>query len=129
MKIGEIAKAAGVTTSRIRFYERRGIIAPAERGENGYRDYPPELVTLLGFIEQAQALGFTLREVAGVKVNKDAEHPISCSVALPMLEQKLATVEALIVEAQGRKTRIETLIAQLRANQDSEEALAAALAA
>ena len=87
------------------------------------------MVTLLGFIEQAQALGFTLREVAGVKVNKDAENPISCSVALPMLEQKLATVEALIVEAQGRKARIEALIAQLRENRESEEALAVALAA
>ena len=31
MKIGEIARAAGVTTSRIRFYERQGIIPPAER--------------------------------------------------------------------------------------------------
>ena len=54
MKIGEIAKAAGVTTSRIRFYERRGIIAPAVRGGNGYRDYPKELVGILRFIEQAQ---------------------------------------------------------------------------
>ena len=38
MKIGEIAKAAGVSTSRIRFYERKGIIPPGARGSNGYRD-------------------------------------------------------------------------------------------
>ena len=51
MKIGEIAAAAaGVTTSRIRFYEREGIIPAADRDTNGYRDYPVELVRMLQFI-------------------------------------------------------------------------------
>ena len=59
MKIGEIASAAGVSTSRIRFYEKRGIIPPAIRDDNGYRDYSPDLIGQLNFIEQAQKLGFS----------------------------------------------------------------------
>ncbi len=126
MKIGDVARAAGVSTSRIRFYEKNGIIPPAERGDNGYRDYPPELVATLGFIEQAQALGFTLREMAAVKVTPDAEHPISCEVALPLLRGKLGAVERLIAEAKDRKRRIEALIAELETKQVSEDIFDAA---
>ncbi|MCB1395169.1 MAG: MerR family transcriptional regulator [Rhodobacter sp.] len=115
MKIGDIAKAAGVTTSRIRFYEREGIIPPADRGANGYRDYPAELITLLRFIEQAQGLGFTLREIADVEIGK-GEHIVSCTDASAMLAQKHATVTALIAEAEDRKRRIEALMAELEAS-------------
>ncbi len=118
MKIGEIAKAAGVTTSRIRFYEKRGIIAPAARGANGYRDYPVELVSLLKFIEQAQGLGFTLKEISSVEA-RAGDHPISCAEAIDMLTVKLRSVEALIVEAKDRKRRIEALIGELAGREQS----------
>lgn len=115
MKIGEIAKAAGVTTSRIRFYERKGIIPPADRGPNGYRDYPPDLVALLRFIEQAQGLGFTLREIADVEIGT-GDHIVSCTDALALLAKKHETVTALIAEARDRKRRIEALMADLEAS-------------
>ncbi len=113
MKIGEIAKAAGVTTSRIRFYERGGIIAPGDRGANGYRDYPAQLVAQLRFIEQAQGLGFTLKEIARVEIQPGA-HIVSCTDTLAMLADKHKTVTALIAEAQDRKARIEALMAELQ---------------
>lgn len=114
MKIGEVAKAAGVTTSRIRFYEREGVIPPADRGKNGYRDYPDRLVRLLRFIEQAQGLGFTLREIADVEIGA-GEHIVSCTDALALLAKKHETVSALILEATDRKHRIEALMAELGA--------------
>ena len=94
MKIGEIAKAAGVSTSRIRFYEREGIIPAAERGANGYRNYPADLIALLRFIEQAQHLGFTLREISEVETGA-GEHIVSCTDALAMLAKKRDTITAL----------------------------------
>jgi DNA-binding transcriptional MerR regulator len=116
MKIGDIAEAAGVTTSRIRFYEREGIIPAATRGANGYRDYPPELVAQLRFIEQAQGLGFSLREIASVELQPGA-HIVSCTDALAMLTEKHKTVTALIAEARDRKKRIEALMADLEESQ------------
>ncbi len=121
MKIGEIAKAAGVSTSRIRFYEREGIIPAADRGANGYREYPPDLVALLRFIEQAQGLGFTLREIADVETGT-GEHIVSCTDALAMLAKKRDTVIALIAEAQDRKRQIEALMAELEANRQAQPA-------
>lgn len=120
MKIGEIANAAGVTTSRIRFYEKRGIIAPAARGPNGYRDYPEDLIALLRFIEQAQGLGFTLREIASVEV-RSGPHPISCAEAIGLLAGKRDAVDALIAEAEERKRRIDILISELQESQARSE--------
>lgn len=119
MKIGEIAKAAGVTTSRIRFYEREGIIPPAERGANGYRDYDARLIALLQFIEQAQSLGFTLREIADVEIGS-GEHLISCTDALALLTKKRQSIIALIAEAQDRQRRIEALMAELQASRAAQ---------
>ena len=113
MKIGEIAKAAGVSTSRIRFYEREGIIPAAGRSANGYRDYPPELVGQLQFIERAQDLGFTLRELGGIAPVAGG-HLIACDTALAMLAAKHDAISALIREAEGRRRRIEALMAELR---------------
>ena len=121
MKIGEIAKAAGVSTSRIRFYEREGIIPAAERGANGYRNYPVDLIALLRFIEQAQHLGFTLREISEVETGA-GEHIVSCTDALAMLAKKRDTITALIAEAQDRKRRIEALMAELEANRPAPRA-------
>lgn len=121
MKIGEIAKAAGVSTSRIRFYEREGIIPAAERGANGYRNYPADLIALLRFIEQAQHLGFTLREISEVETGA-GEHIVSCTDALAMLAKKRDTITALIAEAQDRKRRIEALMAELEANRPAPDA-------
>lgn len=112
MKIGEIASKAGVTTSRIRFYEKRGIIPPAVRDDNGYRDYSPDLIGQLNFIEQAQKLGFTLKEIADAEPGT-GDHPISCSVAVELLTQKLSSVDRLIAEARQRKKEIKALIAEL----------------
>lgn len=112
MKIGEVASAAGVSTSRIRFYEKRGIIPPAIRDDNGYRDYSPDLIGQLNFIEQAQKLGFTLKEIISVEPGS-GDHPVSCSVAVDLLTQKLSAVDELISEARQRKKEIKALIAQL----------------
>ena len=38
MKIGELAKAAKVSTRMLRYYEEQGLITP-DRAANGYRDY------------------------------------------------------------------------------------------
>lgn len=118
MKIGEIAKAAGVTTSRIRFYEKRGIISTAARGDNGYRDYPPELIVRLKFIEHAQQLGFTLREIATVQSGDD-EHPVSCAEAIELLTAKLISVDELIAQARQRKAKIKAQIETLRKTQSA----------
>ena len=38
MRIGELAKTAGVTPDTIRYYQREGLLPLADRTPSGYRD-------------------------------------------------------------------------------------------
>lgn len=118
MKIGDVAKAAGMSTSRIRFYERRGLISPASRQDNGYRAYSKDHVLLLRFIELAQSLGFTLQEISDAEPAA-GEHGISCGEAIALLQAKLTAVDEFIANAKDRRVRIVELITQLEHTSES----------
>src|SRR2546425_10802051 len=63
LRIGEVARAAGVNIQTLRYYERHRLLRPASRALNGYRCYDAESVRLLRFVKRAQGLGFSLSEV------------------------------------------------------------------
>jgi DNA-binding transcriptional MerR regulator len=63
LDIGEVAARSGLAASALRFYERRGLIAPA--GRNGLRrTYEPEALDRLALIACARGAGFTIAEIA-----------------------------------------------------------------
>jgi DNA-binding transcriptional MerR regulator len=64
MLTSDLAAAARVPVSTIRFYERRGLIAEPARSAGGYRRYPEATAARVRFIGRAKALGFTLSEIA-----------------------------------------------------------------
>jgi DNA-binding transcriptional MerR regulator len=62
LDIGEVSQRTGLAPSALRFYERRGLIAPA--GRNGIRrSYEPGVLARLGLIACARTAGFTLAEI------------------------------------------------------------------
>jgi DNA-binding transcriptional MerR regulator len=63
MRIGELARRSGLSTSRIRFYEARGLLNVVSRKANRYREYPPDTLMILGIIVGAQRTGFSLDEI------------------------------------------------------------------
>ena len=63
MRIGELAKAAGVNIQTIRYYERIGLLQADGRSPAGYRWYQPGAVAFLRRVKHAQRLGFTLVEL------------------------------------------------------------------
>src|SRR5438477_4317512 len=64
MRVGELAARAGVNVETIRYYERRGLLPMPEREPSGHRRYDEESVRFLRAIKEAQAVGFTLAEIA-----------------------------------------------------------------
>jgi DNA-binding transcriptional MerR regulator len=64
VRVGEIAARAGVNIETLRYYERRGLLPTPDRAPSGHRSYDEETVRLLRAIKEAQALGFTLTEIA-----------------------------------------------------------------
>ena len=47
MRIGEVARRSGLSTSQIRFYEARGLLNLVSRKANGYREYRPDTLIVL----------------------------------------------------------------------------------
>ncbi len=65
MKIGELARRAGMRPSAIRFYERAGLLSPPAR-RGGQRLFTPEAERYLAVIGVARSAGFTIAEVKAV---------------------------------------------------------------
>jgi MerR family redox-sensitive transcriptional activator SoxR len=65
MKIGEVAKRAGIATSTLRYYEQIGLLPPPKR-VSGQRSYDAQVFDTLKIIAAGQANGFTLNEIHGL---------------------------------------------------------------
>ncbi len=62
MNISQAARRSGLSAKTIRYYEEIGLIGPAKRGSNGYRQYNATAVTELQFLARARDVGFDLDE-------------------------------------------------------------------
>jgi DNA-binding transcriptional MerR regulator len=70
LAIGEVAARAGMRTSRIRYYEARGLLPTPERAA-GKRRYTKEVFRRLAIIDAAQRVGFTLEEIRDLLGSRD----------------------------------------------------------
>jgi MerR family redox-sensitive transcriptional activator SoxR len=90
--IGEVARQAGMRTSRIRFQESRGVLPPPER-VCGMRRESPDVVRRLAIIDVAQRVGFTLGEIREPFVS---DHGFAHQRPRRLAERKLRDVDELI---------------------------------
>ncbi|RYF30055.1 MAG: MerR family transcriptional regulator [Comamonadaceae bacterium] len=113
MQIGELATRTGVSVSRIRFYEGRGVLPMASRTGNGYRSYGEDAVAILNFVDQAQRLGFSLVEIREGMPDKGAATPAATTI-ITALRRKDAQIDQLIESAIAKKKAIAALLDELQ---------------
>lgn len=116
MNIGELAKRTGLSNSRIRFYERAGLLTAVDRRPNGYRSYPPQAALVLTLIATAQNAGFSLEEIRRLLPSDlDRWHH---DALLEALRRKVADIEALEARLAENKAQLVWLIADIEAKPD-----------
>lgn len=64
MKVHEAARLLGVTPRALRFYEERGLVAPAKDAGSGYRQYETEDLETLRWIVALRELGLPIPFIA-----------------------------------------------------------------
>lgn len=111
MRIGELAKRANVSTSRIRFYEKIGLLQMVTRETNGYRRYPEEALVLLQLITNGQRAGFSLDELKAL-LPKDLNH-WHHEVLEQAIENKLADIKAMEQTLANNKQKLLTILAAM----------------
>lgn len=96
MRIGEVAKSAGIAASAIRFYESAGILPPPPR-KNGVRYYDASIINELKVLRFLRDTGVSIRGLAAV--DRHAE-----------VERRIAELDSLIESATAMKARLESLM-------------------
>lgn len=105
-----VAARAEVSIDTVRYYERRGLLRPAERLPSGYRLYRESTVARIRLARWMQALGMTLDEVA------DALHAhdrggATCESERWRLEAVQERITARIAELAAVREAVDTALA------------------
>lgn len=119
LTIGQLAKSTGVHIQTVRFYERLHLLGPAARASSGYRLYGQEEERRLRFIKNAQALGFTLREIAEL-LNLRVSSRARCGDVQRKAKEKLQCVEAKARDLRSLARALERLIQTCRVGQPTD---------
>lgn len=119
MKIGELAKSAGVTAHSIRYYEREGILPKARRRyDSGYREYDEDARARLLFIKHAQGCGLKLADIK-ILLEWESLPDEACPSVQNLLSDRIDELDAKIREIRKFSKSLKRLLAACEASSDS----------
>ena len=104
LRIGEVARSAGVNVQTLRYYERRRLVVPRFRRHSGQREYDLADVSRVKIIKAAQRLGFTLAEI---------QEMFDLSAHRRATGELRARATAKVAEIDERITRLQAMRADL----------------
>ncbi len=108
LRIGEVARRAGIASSAIRYYEREGLIPVADRRGNA-RVYGADILDRLALIELAKSAGFTIAETAQLVRGASSRTPPGPRWRA-RAEKKLEEVEERIAQAERMRVVLHMLM-------------------
>jgi MerR family mercuric resistance operon transcriptional regulator len=111
--ISQLARAAEVPPSTLRYYERVALLEPEDRSQGNYRLYTAESLRRLRFIRAAQAIGFTLDDVKLLLGTKDRSTP-SCQEVQHLVEQRLEDIDKRLRDLRHVRTVLRTALEKCR---------------
>ena len=114
--IGQLAQAAGVPISTLRYYERAGLLAPAGRAHNNYRFYTQDTLQRVRFIRAAQATGFTLEDVRILLTLWDGQSAL-CKDVQPVVTKRLEEVTQRLQDIQHIQRILTSMLAMCHAQE------------
>ena len=111
LKVGEVAKQAGVNLQTIHYYERRGLLPKPPRTGTNYRAYPEDAVLRVRFIKRAQEIGFTLKEIKQL-LSLRAAPRTRCADVRERAEAKVQDIDDKVRTLQAMRKALTKLIGE-----------------
>jgi|SRR5581483_4319440 len=110
LRIGRVAKESKASIHTIRYYEKIGLLKRPARSGGGFRLYPSETVDQLVFIQKAQDMGLTLREVKQIICCGDKGLGPCCDLTVNVFSKKVKELEGKIAELEAMKSRLKAVL-------------------
>jgi len=108
LTIGKASKSTGLSSSAIRYYERKGLLRPP-RLLNGYRLYDADAIKALFFVRQAQALGITIKEIKQLlELARDGKRP--CKGVRELARRHLTDIDVKISQLRSLRKELRNLL-------------------
>jgi DNA-binding transcriptional MerR regulator len=107
LRIGEVARRAGVSVEAVRHYEREGLLPKPARTLRGARHFPPDVLARIAFLKQAQAAGLMLRDIRQLVGLDRGRNRSACERMRRVLAERLREVDARMQEMQVFRTALE----------------------
>ncbi|GAA1992773.1 MerR family DNA-binding transcriptional regulator [Kitasatospora viridis] len=108
IRIGEVARGAGVSVRAVRYYEQQGLLI-AERSPSGQRLYRQDAIPLVRFFQQMFAAGLTSRRITELLPCWDSGHTDAEQRA--MLRAERDRIQAKIDDLRAARDRLDEVIA------------------
>jgi DNA-binding transcriptional MerR regulator len=100
MKIGELARRSGLTAHTLRYYERIGLLPRPPRDASRQRDYDPEILAWIAFLQRLKTTAMPLKDM--LRYAKLREKGASTEMERQkLLELHRGAVSAHVKELQG----------------------------
>lgn len=107
MRIGELARQAGVTVKAVRYYEGLGLIRP-NRLSNGYRDYSEQDVRAVIEVRELAAVGLTAREAVPFLncLALGHEHGDDCVTSLAAYRDAIVKIDRTLETLRAKRNEL-----------------------
>lgn len=120
MRIGELARRAGVSERALRYYEEQGLLTPRRR-PSGYRVYGDEDVAAVRRIRLLLAAGLStaqIQQVLPCVVDTDGRLTPDCPELVEGLVRQRDRIDEAIGELEATRANLDAFIAGRRADRD-----------
>ncbi|MFE0921818.1 MerR family transcriptional regulator [Streptomyces nigra] len=108
IRIGEVARGAGVSVRAVRYYEEQGLLTP-ERSSSGQRLYRQDAIAMVRFFQQMYAAGLTSQRITELLPCWEAGHTDADQRAMLRIERE--RIQAKIDELEAARDRLDQVIA------------------
>ncbi len=119
MTVSQLGARAGTSPDALRYYERIGLLPPADRSPSGYRLYGEESLERVLFIKRAQRFGLRLGEIAELLDIRD-QGLCPCGSTRRLLESKVVELDEEMTALRQLREEVQRMLEELPVRDDEQ---------